>query len=243
MWPTSISSTQLSSDSRWLAWWSELALSRKIALGLVILGSAIMVLSIVGLVVAHSQVQAASALELKAGLPDPNRSVTSLDESAFNLTEAQLSSNSSNVSLIWVEVSGAVNKPGVYELPSGSRVKAALDSAEGVTSQAQPDFVLKSLNQALILEDETKLYIPFRGEKLAAQLADPPPEPSLSESTPDQISINTASSVQLEELPGIGSKRAEDIISGRPYQKIEELIERKIVTDSIWADIQNLIKI
>ena len=61
---------------------------------------------------------------------------------------------------IFVYVCGAVNMPGVYELPEGSRVYEAIEAAGGLLTEAADDAV----NQAQVLKDETKLYIPTQEE-------------------------------------------------------------------------------
>jgi DNA uptake protein ComE-like DNA-binding protein len=41
--------------------------------------------------------------------------------------------------------------------------------------------------------------------------------------------------------PGIGEKRSQAIIAGRPYKSIEELLTRKIIPSSVYADIKDKI--
>ncbi|HET7679742.1 MAG TPA: helix-hairpin-helix domain-containing protein [Xanthobacteraceae bacterium] len=55
------------------------------------------------------------------------------------------------------------------------------------------------------------------------------------------IDINTASKEQLEPLKGIGPARAEAIIKGRPYKGKDELVEKKIVPQSVYDDIKGQI--
>lgn len=53
---------------------------------------------------------------------------------------------------------------------------------------------------------------------------DAPPAPS-------RLDLNTASAGRLETLPGITPKMARRIAEGRPYQDLDELVERGILTD------------
>ena len=55
-----------------------------------------------------------------------------------------------------VHVAGAVVEPGVYELPSGSRVHAAIDAAGGPLPRAEPS----ALNLAAPLADGERIYVP-----------------------------------------------------------------------------------
>lgn len=57
------------------------------------------------------------------------------------------------------------------------------------------------------------------------------------------ISINTASKESLMGLEGIGEKRADDIISGRPYSSLNDLLSKEIVTNSIYENIKNSISL
>lgn len=68
----------------------------------------------------------------------------------------------------------------------------------------------------------------------------------LTDSTSEQnlvVSINSATATRLMELKGIGEKRAADIIAGRPYGKIEELLSKGILTQGIYSDIFNQLKL
>jgi len=55
------------------------------------------------------------------------------------------------------------------------------------------------------------------------------------------IDINSGSSEQLKALPGIHSRYAEKIIAGRPYQKKEELVSRKIIPEPVFEKIKDRI--
>jgi competence protein ComEA len=134
---------------------------------------------------------------------------------------------------MFIEVAGAVKAPGVYVLEAGSRVADALQAAGYFSEKSDYLYIVKNLNQARELKDGEKLYVPFYGEQTAAEI----------HNETGGISINTASKEVLEELPGIGSKRAEDIISGRPYASIDELLTKKIVTESMFKELQNSINL
>ncbi len=137
------------------------------------------------------------------------------------------------VSVMAVDIAGAVQKPGMYQLPPSSFMSDAIATAGGFLSTADADYVAKTLNLASQLTDGQKIYIPFEGESTQST--------SESGTTSTGISLNQASQSELEELPGIGEKRASDIIAGRPYSDIQDLLNQDIVTSTIFEDIQSLI--
>jgi competence protein ComEA len=120
--------------------------------------------------------------------------------------------------LLVVFVSGAVQMPGVYELPGGARVVDALVRAGGFT----PDATVVAVNQAALLQDGDQVHVPTMAEDSSA------PAPGLnnqaaSSSGDGLININTASLEELEQLPGIGPSRAQEIINNRPYESVDDL--------------------
>jgi len=65
--------------------------------------------------------------------------------------------------------------------------------------------------------------------------------PSRSPTThiPQFFDINTATAEQLRTLPGIEERDAENSIKGRPYQREEELIQRRIIPWTVYEQIKN----
>jgi DNA uptake protein ComE-like DNA-binding protein len=147
-----------------------------------------------------------------------------------------------------VEVAGAVEQPGVYTLPIGSRVSQALQAAGNIKIDADQLRIAKEINLAEELKDQQKIYIPYLLDSLVNSSVNSSIEKT-SQQTPDSsgannsggISINTASLKQLMELEGIGEKRAESISSGRPYTSVDELVSRKIITEAMLAKIKDTI--
>ena len=68
-----------------------------------------------------------------------------------------------------------------------------------------------------------------------------PQKPVTAQSQANLIDINRASAVELMVLKGIGKARAEDIIKGRPYARKDELVQRKIIPESVYDEIQHQI--
>jgi len=55
------------------------------------------------------------------------------------------------------------------------------------------------------------------------------------------MDINTASEKELATLKGVGDVRAKAIVKGRPYKGKNELVDKKIVPESVYNDIKDKI--
>lgn len=142
-----------------------------------------------------------------------------------------------NQKMISVDVSGAVNKPGVYQLKDGSRIEEAIQAAGGFSEIANEEYISKYLNMAQKISDGSKVYVPAVGES----------GPNIQSgvvagsSTQTKVNINTSTQAELEALPGIGPVTASKMISDRPYQTIEELLSKKVVSKSVFEKIKDQI--
>ena len=139
---------------------------------------------------------------------------------------------------VFVDVGGAVEKPGVYSLKSDSRVNDVLVLAGGFSDKADNNWVSKNLNLAQKVVDGQKLYIPFEGES-----SKDAPLQSKGTSLTDKININSASISNLDTLWGVGEATAKKIVEGRPYGSIDELLTRKIVKANVYEEIKDEISV
>lgn len=108
-----------------------------------------------------------------------------------------------------VDVKGAVNKPGVYELAPDSRVKDAILKAGGLSSEAD----VKLLNMAQKVTDEMVIYAGKIGEEGLAPVATAGAETGSTDSS--KVNINTADVTTLQTIPGIGAVKAQAIVDYR----------------------------
>jgi competence protein ComEA len=152
---------------------------------------------------------------------------------------------------ILVHVLGAVNKPGVYQLPAGSRVENAVLAAGGFLAHADQ----QAFNLAARVEDGTQINIPtlaptsslVQAAHSSPDSATPPPTPTETP-TPKPlfpIDINTASQLELELLPQIGPVRAARIVAYRqshgPFQSIEDIRKVYDISPEVYEAIRDLI--
>ncbi len=137
---------------------------------------------------------------------------------------------------ISVDVSGAVLKPGVYQLNEGSRIEDSIKAAGGFSDDSNKEYISKYLNMAQKLSDGTKIYVPLDGEMTVNTSGG---TSAAGASTQSKLNINTSSQSELETLSGIGPVTASKIISARPYQSIDELTSKKIVSKAVFEKIKD----
>ena len=169
-------------------WWYELHYSRIQKRALLILGALIIVFSSLIVVGGNShEVVAPPVVAVQIAAPE-----------------------------IFVDVTGAVTKPGVYTLAANSRVidaiKAAGDSAPGAD--------LSTINLARVLSDGEQIYVDATiinsaGKRISKTVHSGP------------INVNRATAAQLDSLDGIGPVIAKRIIEYRkvngPFATVEDL--------------------
>lgn len=120
---------------------------------------------------------------------------------------------------IVVHVAGEVGRPGIVELPPGSRVVDAIEAAGGLAGEVDH----ATLNLARIVTDGEQIFVGV----------DPPPAaavggPAVS-GMAGLVNLNAATAEQLATLPGIGPALAERIVQWREqhgrFTAAEELLE------------------
>lgn len=143
---------------------------------------------------------------------------------------------------LFVHVIGKVRRPGVVELPSGSRVIDAVEAAGGARRGAR----LGSLNLARLLVDGEQIAVGVP----AAVVPPPvgvPAAPVASGAPTAPVNINTATQAELEELPDVGPVTATSIIAWRTehggFSTVDELLEVSGIGDVTLADLRDLVTV
>lgn len=126
---------------------------------------------------------------------------------------------------IVVDIKGAVHKEGVYKLAKGSRITDLIELAGGLTDQADKN----AINLAEKLSDEKVIYVAKLGENISVIKGSSAETQSASadHQKSEKVHLNRASLADLQSIPGIGAKRAQDIIDVREslsgFKSLEDL--------------------
>ncbi len=155
-----------------------------------------------------------------------------------------------------VQVLGDVVRPGVYELPDGSRVKDAIDAAGGLIADANTG----ELNLAAKVEDGQQIQIGSGTAGSSVTSSGPAttsgtnpggspftvlPTTSPTTSSGNLLDINTATVAQLDALPGISPTVAQNIVNYRnengPFSTIEDIMNVPGIGPATFDTIKDLI--
>jgi competence protein ComEA len=189
-------------------WWFDLHFSRNQKIALSIVAAIVLVLSVLVVIRGNTQINAAPEI-IPITIAEPE---------------------------IFVDVTGAVNRPGVYSLTGRSRVidaiKAAGDSAPGAD--------LSTINLARVLNDGEQIYVDSTvvnssGQRVSKKVASGP------------ININRATLSQLDSLDGIGPVIAGRIIDYRKkngsFLTIDDLQKVSGIGAAKFAQIKSKVRI
>lgn len=176
---------------------------------------------------------APGSLGLSAGA-DPT--VVEASEPATVAASPSASRASTSPAEVVVHLAGAVRRPGVYHLPSGSRVCDAVALSGGLLGTA----AASAVNLARTLTDGEQIVVPTQEEAAAGQ-AGGAGAPEVIGGAPaggagsggsdaggGMVDINTAGVSELDTLPGVGPATAQKIVDDRtangPFRTAEDLM-------------------
>jgi|APFre7841882724_1041349.scaffolds.fasta_scaffold00023_7 competence protein ComEA len=139
---------------------------------------------------------------------------------------------------IIIYVSGAVEQAGIYSLPLGSRVNDAIQAAGGFAKNANTE----GLNLAKMLQDGEHIVVLDINSSDVFQYETRTINPSI-----ELVNINTATLEELDALPGIGPKTAQNILDYRNanglFKRIEDIQDVPEIGPVTFEKIKDLITI
>ncbi len=225
---------------------NNLTIKQKIIFGVILAGMILFILIYVVLN-AGNIMGNTEETDLEEGILDVEEINEIIDGTDTEENATENSETNSEIEEIIVHVAGEVNKPGIVNLKSNSRIADAINAAGGVTKEAD----LNQINLAYILEDGQKIYVPNKNEKIEGNeyiTKDSGNNEGNSNSKEEKkVNINQAKQTELEELPGIGPSLASRIIEYREqngkFEKIEDLQNVKGIGESKFSDIKDKVSI
>ena len=171
--------------------------------------------------------------------------------SSFSASNQSSSAQSvSQSKTVTCDISGAVKHQGVYTLKTGARIQELIEAAGGAKQSAQ----LKAVNRAVMLKDQDKIHIPYKGEKVekasnfsstgaGTTTANESTSGESTQNNGEKVNLNTASAADLQKLNGIGQKKAEQIIAYREqngqFKKIEDLMQVSGIGEKTFAALKD----
>ena len=173
-------------------------------------------------------------------LHDENKADITI-ESSEPAEETEYSEESSvQPQVVFVDISGAVEKPGVYEVSEGTRLFEVIEMAGGLSEDADPD----NVNQTSFVEHGQKIIIPLKGSDAESGLL--PGNTEYTGETSGLININTAAVDELKTLNGIGDTMAQRIIeyrSQRSFKSKEDIMSVDGIGNKTYEKIKDHITV
>lgn len=205
---------------------------------------------------------------------ETNAEIMSIETSSIDTLDTAVKpiEKADHIDEIQVYIVGCVKKEGIVMLKKGQIINDAVIQAGGLTDQAD----LRNINMAFILTENVMIKVKSKKEiqnatqntkELKVQALPKSDEPKtgtgievvknsggtvLSETTKEnsikaKININTATPEELDTLPRVGEKTANDIISYREkaggFKKIEDIMEVPRIGEKTFADLKDLIEV
>ena len=213
-----------------------------------LLGHKAVVVAILVVIAAASGLAMASFNSRSSGVSfehSDEASVSDVRGSGDASPDDESSAKSSSAAEVYVDVDGAVVRPGVYRLKDGARVSQAIDAAGGLTAEAD----VTGLNRASKVADGQKIYVPKVGEQQTVS-ADGGADggavlASGANDVAGLVNINTASAAELQTLSGIGPSMAQSIIDERTkngaFASVDDLMRVSGIGEKKLAKIKDCI--
>lgn len=184
-------------------------------------------------------------------------------------TEEQLEEEIPELDFVFVDIKGAVVKPGVYEIESTKKVIDVVNLAGGFTEQADTSFInlAKTISNEMVIIIYTKEEVAkTKKEETITKIIDNEcvcpqinndacinkeetnnKNNSNTDTIKEKVNINSATLEELQTLTGIGESKAQAIIEYRekngPFETIEELRDVSGIGEALYEKIKNNIEV
>ncbi|CAM4376942.1 ComEA family DNA-binding protein [Weissella hellenica] len=172
------------------------------------------------------------------------------DDSQHNTANGHQSIKKGTQQIV-VDVKGGVHRPGVYYFTQEPIVADVLSKAGGML----PTVNSVRINLAACLTNGQVLYIPIGDEQQPVEYPLPgnmQSQGQVSTATnidgdEGKLNLNTADITDLQNLPGIGEKRAQDIINEREklggFKRVTDLQEVSGIGEKTFAKLEPLVTV
>ncbi|WP_229713161.1 helix-hairpin-helix domain-containing protein [Macrococcus hajekii] len=141
-----------------------------------------------------------------------------------------------------VDVKGAVKHGGVYRTDQSKRVVDIIDLAEPLSNAD-----MEAVNLSMQLTDQMVIYVPYKGEVKEEKFEMYGQTTTKNDSEGQVVNINTATESELQNIPGIGPKKAADILMYREqhngFKSKEEIKEIKGIGDKTYMTLEPFIEL
>lgn len=158
--------------------------------------------------------------------------------------EAATETPEAEIAELYVDIDGAVHRPGVYKVEEGTRLYEVIELAGGLRSDADTN----SVNQASFVVDGDKIIIPVYSEGSDEDALDTAggDMSRTGADTSGLVNINIADKETLKTLPGVGDVIADRIIEYRTtgrFRTKEDIMQVKGIGNSIFEKLKDSISV
>ncbi|MFD0896951.1 helix-hairpin-helix domain-containing protein [Loigolactobacillus binensis] len=190
---------------------------------------------------------------LRPAIPKTNNAAVFTSSSATTAATSTSTTPPASNTAGFVDVKGAVKKPGIYQVSANTRLFDVVRLAGGLATDADQ----QQINLAQQVSDQQVVFIPKVGEEVPPEYAAPatatPAVASETASTEGTgasgalVNLNTATAEELQQLTGIGQKKAELIIQFRTeqggFQQPEDLKKVSGIGDKTFDSLKDSITV
>ena len=233
----------------------------------ILVGLVVLIVGGIGVISLRAGGTSAEVVKVGSGSsPDPARATGTQGSSAVAATSTSTATSTSaptsttSTGVVFVQVAGAVRHPGVYQVGADARVFQVLQQAGGITADADQE----ALPLATRIFDGCKIEVPRKGQPHGEVLVTGGTGTAGSDvvgtgtgstgaagtgavagQAGAKVSLNSATVEQLDTLPGVGPKTAQEIVSYReqhgPFTSVDQLTDVKGIGPAKLASLRPLV--